>query len=202
MTIEHVNITDPYIHEPKGVTAATVNEVYVANGSGSGSWKTVYTQGFEDYENTGSAISLTSGAWTDLTNNGLGTNTLTLYRLPGFSAIWDTSNNEFDWSGLSLGTTVDIRFDATFDINTSNDEVALRLDMAHGTGDEYSIEVYRNQFKATGDHRVTVFSSVYMGNSATLNNPAKISAFSDSASDTCLLNGFYVRVIPRSPVFV
>lgn len=38
MTIEHVNITDPQIHEPKGVATAQLGHSYLANGAGSGSW--------------------------------------------------------------------------------------------------------------------------------------------------------------------
>ncbi len=38
MAVEHVNIADPDIHEPKGVAAADVGQVYTANGAGSGSW--------------------------------------------------------------------------------------------------------------------------------------------------------------------
>lgn len=34
----HSNLTDPEIHEPKGVAAAAANRVYVSDGSGSGSW--------------------------------------------------------------------------------------------------------------------------------------------------------------------
>jgi len=41
MAIEHVNITDPNIHEPKGVAAAAAGTAYVANGSGSGAWRNV-----------------------------------------------------------------------------------------------------------------------------------------------------------------
>lgn len=36
---EHNTITDPNLHEPKGVAAAAINTVYVANGAGSGTWK-------------------------------------------------------------------------------------------------------------------------------------------------------------------
>lgn len=36
--IEHKNITDPNIHEPKGITGAADGEVYIADGAGSGSW--------------------------------------------------------------------------------------------------------------------------------------------------------------------
>lgn len=38
MTIEHVLIEDPNIHEPKGVASATAGSVYVADGAGSGDW--------------------------------------------------------------------------------------------------------------------------------------------------------------------
>lgn len=37
--IEHSAISDPYIHEPKGVAAASAGEVYIADGAGSGEWR-------------------------------------------------------------------------------------------------------------------------------------------------------------------
>jgi hypothetical protein len=42
-TIQHENIVDPYIHEPKGVAAANDGELYVADGAGSGAWEKVNT---------------------------------------------------------------------------------------------------------------------------------------------------------------
>lgn len=39
MTIEHKNITDPNIHEPKGASTANSGDVYVADGAGSGVFK-------------------------------------------------------------------------------------------------------------------------------------------------------------------
>ena len=38
MTIEHSLIPDPLRHEPKGISSAASGAVYVANGSGSGTW--------------------------------------------------------------------------------------------------------------------------------------------------------------------
>lgn len=43
MAVEHVDITDPEIHEPKGASTATVNQVYSADGAGSGTWQKVKT---------------------------------------------------------------------------------------------------------------------------------------------------------------
>lgn len=39
MTIQHADLPDSQLHEPKGVVAASEGDVYVANGSGSGVWK-------------------------------------------------------------------------------------------------------------------------------------------------------------------
>lgn len=41
MTIEHVNIDNANLHEPKDVSASAVNKVYVANGAGSGVWQLI-----------------------------------------------------------------------------------------------------------------------------------------------------------------
>lgn len=38
MTIQHKDLSGLDLHEPKGIETATSGEVYVANGSGSGSW--------------------------------------------------------------------------------------------------------------------------------------------------------------------
>lgn len=38
MSIQHADITDPYIHEPKDISLASANQVYVADGTGSGIW--------------------------------------------------------------------------------------------------------------------------------------------------------------------
>lgn len=37
--IAHKNLTDPQLHEPKGIAAANEGSVYFADGNGSGEWK-------------------------------------------------------------------------------------------------------------------------------------------------------------------
>lgn len=39
--VQHKDIVDPNIHEPKGIGLASAGMAYVANGLGSGSWKTI-----------------------------------------------------------------------------------------------------------------------------------------------------------------
>lgn len=43
--VQHKDIVDPNIHEPKGVKFAPIGTAYVANGSGSGTWTEVLTPG-------------------------------------------------------------------------------------------------------------------------------------------------------------
>lgn len=45
MSVQHKAITDPDIHEPKGIATAAANKVYVANGAGTGTWKDVIPAG-------------------------------------------------------------------------------------------------------------------------------------------------------------
>lgn len=44
---EHVDLTDPELHEPKGAAAASADTVYVADGAGSGEWKQVDTNALD-----------------------------------------------------------------------------------------------------------------------------------------------------------
>lgn len=41
MSTQHSTLTGSDLHEPKGVAAATANQVYVSNGSGSGVWTSI-----------------------------------------------------------------------------------------------------------------------------------------------------------------
>lgn len=59
MAIEHVDITDPDIHEPKGVAAASASQVYVADGAGSGDWRYIPHSSCY-YSNLGTGTTITA----------------------------------------------------------------------------------------------------------------------------------------------
>lgn len=85
MTIQHKLITDPDIHEPKGVAAAAANKVYVSDGAGSGDWafqpSGLYGEIYIDAGVTAQALAAASayaklnptGEWTQGTLKGLTT---------------------------------------------------------------------------------------------------------------------------------
>ena len=53
--INHELIADPYIHEPKGAASATINKIYVATGTGSGTWKKIPVQALSNLTSDGVA---------------------------------------------------------------------------------------------------------------------------------------------------
>ena len=85
---------------------------------------------FNDLTTASAPIELTvADDWYQLTNDGAGDFTNTAYKVDGHKDIWDVDNQQFDFSDLRLGDTVDIRLDVEFDLNASNTDIGLRLSM-------------------------------------------------------------------------
>lgn len=75
--VEHSTLTGSDLHEPKGVSTANANEVYQANGSGSGSWGKVdiHKDAWSDMFGTFTSAKLTGSnqpTWTKIKDDGSG----------------------------------------------------------------------------------------------------------------------------------
>lgn len=57
--VEHKDLPNADLHEPKGVSAASSGQIYVANGSGSGSWRYI-PHGACYYTNIGTGTTFTT----------------------------------------------------------------------------------------------------------------------------------------------
>ena len=96
---EHVNATDPDIHEPKGVSTANSGDVYVADGAGSGAWGQSVSEYANIYTQKSDSVTLSS----------IGTTVQTLpFSTDGAEngAVADSSNNR-----LTLTTAGDYKVD-------------------------------------------------------------------------------------------
>lgn len=197
-------VTDPNLPEPKDISTASSGEVYVATGSGSGDWSIIQLQGSEYIADGTGAQSLTNGSFVDLSNDGNGSDTNTTNLLNSRSTAWDVSNNEFNWSsgGFEVGDVLNIRLDLTVNTSTANNEVAVRLDMAHGDAAEYPIELSRMDIQNVGATNVHVNAIVSIKDTDVLNNPAKLSMYVDAASASVVFNDMEIITIPKNPVFV
>lgn len=61
-TVQHSVLTDPNLHEPKGVSTAASGKVYIANGSGSGTWRYPSGHAYGDMYITGASTAQTLAA--------------------------------------------------------------------------------------------------------------------------------------------
>lgn len=70
--VQHSSLTGAELHEPKGISGASSNETYVANGAGSGSWAEPEPKGVSGATSGQAYIAngAGSGAWTSLFQYG------------------------------------------------------------------------------------------------------------------------------------
>lgn len=138
-------------------------------------------------------ISHTGGATnTYLTNDSAGAYT-NQYNFMGFKRIWDATNNQFDFSQLKIGDSVFFRFDTNITLAANNQEFDLLLDVAIGSGSDYSLDITHRYYKALGDYHITALYEIYIGNQETLNYPAKL-RFSSADNASIKVNGWYTRI--------
>lgn len=86
--VNHSTLTDPFLHEPKGVSTATTGQVYVSDGAGSGSW---------------------TGLSRAVRSTGAADQTLTA----GTLTILDFDTVEFNTGGYTVATTGRVTIPAT-----------------------------------------------------------------------------------------
>lgn len=200
--IEHSTLTGAAVHEPKGIESAATGDVYLADGTGGGEWTSTEESagmGFWDYNDlatTTTPISLTSGVATALTNDGLGTFTNKTFRLSSVVDIWDSSTNQFDFTDLVSGDTVDMRLDVTVTTTGANHNIAIDLELGLG-GFPYTLRIDDHDFKTAGTYQLTAWYGIYVGDANTKDNGGRFALTADSAGDSVVVNGWYIRAVTR-----
>jgi hypothetical protein len=200
MATEHKLITDPNIHEPKGVASAGAGQVYIADGAGGGAWTALGVGtiiGLFDYNDLATAttpISVTGGAgYVYLTNDELGAFTNKLYPPTGVTDVWDATAQKFDFDDLVLGDMIDIRIDIDVTTTGANTVFDVVLELATD-GSSYDILWDTQNVKSAGTVKVNQYNGIYMGDLNTLNNRARFKIQSD-ANTTVKVNGWYCKVL-------
>ena len=124
MSIQHKNIPDAQLHEPKGVTGAANKAVYFADAAGSGAWRLVTEDevsyadktknkfGWNDISDslyTSGSPRAVAASRTQVTNNGLAVQSDT----SRLGAIWNNSTNLFLINDLNAAYELRFSFKCT-----------------------------------------------------------------------------------------
>lgn len=141
--INHSTLTDPYIHEPKGVSTASAGQIYVANGSGSGSW-------VENSRIVGGYLTFSTGS-----PYAFAATTSDTVLNPTFSLA---TNNGF--TGLS-SPNARIRYDGTETINATID-ACFSVSQSSGSAKALQLVFYKNGTELLGSRMIaTVANAEY-----------------------------------------
>lgn len=169
------------------------------------------TFGFIDYNNTLPSLAPLAGAWTKLTNDGLGSSTLDTYKPIGVNKLLNTDltgglpaadNGKLLFGELSLGDQVTIRHTLSITPNSNGQTFQLRH-LVGQTGQQYSlpmgvpIKLESGGGVSTGDF--TVEGTIYIGDENTKLGGA-IPQIVISGSATVNYKGVYISVIKRGVI--
>ena len=146
--VNHSTLTDPYLHEPKGVASAGAGTVYVANGSGSGTWveKTRFIGAYVGFDATTPAYqhSVT-------TSDTIFDPTFTVAESNGFTG--ETSPN----ARLKYTGTENIEAQIVFTIASSN---------ASGTSRNCEFAIFKNGVELGGSRTIRTIGSGSWGSTS------------------------------------
>ena len=143
--MQHKDIPDAQLHEPKGVAGAAAKSVYVATGAGTGTWRKLRESDF-DYSTPGNNVfgwndvsdslytvssprAIASSIRTKLTNNG-GAVQSTQTRL---GTVWDTTNNRFNINDLNASYLIRVGMKVTAAAAAST-PYTMKLDLQSSNG--------------------------------------------------------------------
>jgi len=150
--VNHSALTDPYLHEPKGAATASSGDIYLANGSGSGTWTSAH-QHVDAYL----AFDATTPAYTHAATTSFGVinPTLSTSTTDGFT-VTNTPNARLVYTG-------------TRDIS-ANIHISISTSQATGTDHNVEWKIYKNGSALTGAHVIRTISSGSWGSISLLGN--------------------------------
>lgn len=178
----HSSLTGSELHEPKGVASATANTVYVANGTGSGSWTTLTdNSGWSSFTDTGSTqtITATSSLGTLVTNDK-NASVETYDPVDLTSSLWDSTSNKF--KPIALGDIYLAQLEFEIDSVASFSYGVVEI---HNGSVQLSSHTFENPAGAGQNYTIPFLIPV---DATTLSNGVTFNVYKDSGGATLVID--------------
>lgn len=113
----------------------------------------------------------------------------------GITQLWNTSTNQFDFSKLSIGDEVTLRFDLLVTTSAPNQvtKVFCTFDI---WGTPFSLTLDHQYFKSAWSYNVVETEMFHIGSAGMKNNPGRM-YFNSDANATIKVNWFVISVKRR-----
>ncbi len=152
MSIEHKDITDPNRHEPKGITTALSNTLYVSDGSGSGAWSLLPVQ-----------------ALNGVTSNGVAGQVVSVDGTGQFALKWIAAKG-FTWHA-NIASPTTITFPTTYTkVNVVTTAGGSGVETTEGTNS-------RITYTGTPTRRVIINANINIGQSSGADRDIRVALY-------------------------
>jgi len=162
----HSTLSTTELHEPKGADSATANQVYIADGSGSGTWTTwPFGWGFYQHNVAGQVFNTTASK---LEIDGAGSATSEAYLPQGGSSLWDTTNDKI--LPMAVGDMYMLRIAIPIASKTASPTVfTLKVDIGGGATPTTVISTRDISTANTAPFSIQIAFPVFIGSTALTN---------------------------------
>jgi hypothetical protein len=174
---EHNTITDPNIHEPKGVASASSGQVYVADGAGSGDWRFIPHSALY-YDNIGTGTTIT---------------TPTSYTVINPVTTGDTNPHGFTHNGAGRLTYTGTE---TIDVNI---DTSISFKHSTGTGQDCFFQAHKNGSPIAGAQGVVTadsanYQQITLTMHASIATNDYIEIYCKTATGSIVIHSFVLKV--------
>jgi len=133
-----------------------------------------------------------------LTNDGLGAQTNLTQAPYGISTLFNTTTNEFDFSQLSIGDTLDLRVDLLLTTTSANQKYLVFLRVGEGSPSQYDLPIFNGQIKSiSSDNRIIGSEPFSIDYQDHIDYPATLYILSDD-DGSVKVNGWFTSIIRKS----
>ena len=151
------------------------------------------TLGWADYSDNGTEtmpISMVADTFSTLTNDALGSSTITAYS-NGLN-LWDSNNSKLDLSGLRVGDIVDVRADFKVTPTVNNTKLEFRLNFSAFGGFVLLVPQGSLDNGAGIEYQRVVQIAFYIGSQDIIDGNVTLEAMCGSDA-SIKVNGFFIQ---------
>lgn len=152
---------------------------------------------YSDNQTQTTSLPLVANTPLKLINDGLGESTNKNYPPYGITDVWNSIDNQINFSQLTEGDEVGIRIDVEATTTIVNQNIEGHLKVNVGTANEYNINLFSRISKVAQDNKISLFTKLSIDSNDLKINPLEFYLTSD-ANASIKIKGWYFSIIRRN----
>jgi len=152
---------------------------------------------YSDLATTGTPLTIVATVPKKLTNDTLGDYTVTSNAPYGVSSVWNSIDNQLDFSQMTIGDLLTLRVDANITTSSANQTLKCYMKMGVGSASEFDLILTQGLIKSAGTYPFVAEVSFDLAYQDIVDNPAEIYVLSDG-NGSIVINGWYIDILRKN----